>query len=650
MGAVLLPVVGLLIIATLIILFYSKKHVNNNEINIYSKLLILTTIFIIVGLIAFIVAKATNDLTLVGLFQKIYMSILIILNYYSIKYCLLIFDIDIKKAKIINISLNTITVIAIILILLLPLNVIYYDNVLDGSGLSYDVALVYSIFSFLIFVGLTLYLLLTKHTIEKIMPFLILVVLYCFGFLLRSLYHELIFEGFFYSYILLIMYHTIENPDLKTINQLELAKNTAEKANRAKSDFLSSMSHEIRTPLNTIVGLSEIVASYDNIPKEILADITDIKDASDTLLEIVGNILDINKIESENMEIVLSEYNFKEEISELVEVLIQKIDNKPIDFELVFDKDIPDVLIGDKTHVKVIVNNLLSNAIKYTEKGKITLIVKCINKNDISNLTISVEDTGRGIKEENIERLFNKFERLEEDKNTTIEGTGLGLAITKSLVNLMGGTINVNSTLGKGSIFVVNLPQKISKMTDSSSEEKSYNYYKKANVIESNEDVEVLSDDTTQENKIKILIVDDNKMNVKVAYKLLADLPYTIEGCNSGIECLNNIKNGNHYDLILMDIMMPEKSGEDTLKELKSIPNFTTPIIALTADVVVGAKEKYISEGFSDYLGKPFKKEELIEKVNKVLNNKLNNQAPIEWDNVPSTIITEELKSNKNII
>ncbi|MEG1411875.1 MAG: ATP-binding protein, partial [Terrisporobacter sp.] len=331
------------------------------------------------------------------------------------------------------------------------------------------------------------------------------------------------------------------------------------------------MSHEIRTPLNAIVGLSEDIASYkEQVPKEVVEDTNDIQNASQTLLEIVGNILDLNKIESDKMEIIENPYNFVDEITKMCKVTSTRIGDKNIKFKLDIAEDIPYELVGDKIHVKEIVNNLLSNAIKYTDSGEINLNIRCINniRKNISNITISCQDTGRGIKTDYINKLFNRFERLDIEKNTTTEGTGLGLAITKSLVDMMGGKINVNSQFGKGSIFIVEITQKISK------KERPIN--ETSTVITSNIN-------NNYENK-KILIVDDNLLNIKVAKRALSTFKFEIDEATDGLKCLEKVINGNEYDLILMDIMMPNMSGEAALAKLKENPDFKIPVIALTAD------------------------------------------------------------------
>ena len=440
-----------------------------------------------------------------------------------------------------------------------------------------------------------------------------------------------------------IMYFTIENPDVKMLRQMELAKNQAERANNAKSDFLSSMSHEIRTPLNAIVGFSEDIQSHkDEVSPEVVEDADYIMEASKTLLEIVGNILDINKIESNKMEIVEVNYNFKEEVESLSRIDATRIGEKNINFKINLAPDIPYELIGDKGKVKEIINNLLTNAIKYTNEGEIELNVKCINKDNISNLMISVRDTGKGIKAEDIDKLFTKFERLDVEKNSTTEGTGLGLAITKALVEMMGGKINVQSTFGQGSIFVAQIPQKISQMVNPD-QTVQINITPIKQAME--EPAVPVAQPTTQEAPItvqvpkgfdskKILIVDDNKLNIKVARRALQDFDFEIDECYDGQECLNKVVNGNEYDLILMDIMMPNMSGETALAKLKENPNFNIPTIALTADAVAGAQEKYIGEGFADYIAKPFNKEQIKEKLDVIFDE---STKPVEEKPVVST-------------
>jgi CheY-like chemotaxis protein len=331
--------------------------------------------------------------------------------------------------------------------------------------------------------------------------------------------------------------------------------------------------------------------------------------ASQTLLEIVGNILDINKIEANKMELVESKYHFTEEVESMCRVTQTRIGEKNIQFNLDISQDMPYEFIGDKGKVKEVINNLLTNSIKYTESGVINLSIKCINDTNkmVSTLYIVCQDTGIGIKAENINKLFTKFERLDVERNTTTEGTGLGLAITKHLVEMMGGTINVQSQYGEGSIFMIQLNQKISKMHN----------------LDATTIIKTVNNDVIS--KLygkKVLIVDDNKLNIKVARKALKDFNFVIDECYDGNECLELIKQGNEYDLILMDIMMPHMNGEEAFKKLKENPNFNIPTIALTADAVAGSQEKYMKDGFVGYIAKPFTKEQILALLSQVYNKR----------------------------
>ena len=606
--------------------FFVSKRVNNDETKLYGHLLIAMLFESISGIVLFITMQ--SDQQTINIFNGIYLSTMTIWALFFSLYMIRISEPDDKKYSIIKKIFIMLSLITVVCAIILPRNISISDkNEFYATGPA-----ILSVYLFsgicLLIVGYYLIKNIKKITDKRYIP--VFVLLFS-GFILmtiQSILPELFLFTPVESYIIFIMYFTIENPDVKMLRQVELAKDQAERANRVKSDFLSSMSHEIRTPLNAIVGFSEDIQSRkDTADPDIVEDADYIMEASKTLLEIVGNILDINKIESNKMEIVEVPYNFKEEIENLAKIDATRIGEKNINFKVTLAPDIPYELIGDKIHIKEIVNNLLTNAIKYTEQGEIELNVKCINKDKISNLIISVRDTGRGIKAENINKLFTKFERLDVEKNSTTEGTGLGLAITKALVEMMGGKINVQSQFGKGSIFVVQIPQKISQIVNldqtvqiniapikQAIQQQIIEQPKLAPVVEQS----VVASASSNYGNKKILIVDDNKLNIKVARRALQDFNFDIEECYDGQECLDHVVNGNEYDLILMDIMMPNMSGETAIARLKENPNFKIPTIALTADAVAGAEEKYKSEGFIDYIAKPFKKEQIQEKLDKI--------------------------------
>lgn len=434
----------------------------------------------------------------------------------------------------------------------------------------------------------------------------------------------------------------------KTKQSMELRreKMIADTANRAKSDFLANMSHEIRTPINAVLGMNEMILREcrDETIREYAFNA---QSAGQNLLSIINDILDMSKIEAGKMEIVNGRYRLNAVLNDVVNMIQIKAEKKNLAFHVEADETIPDRLFGDEVRIRQIIINLLNNAVKYTNSGDVWLKVdKEIISEEKMILKVSIKDTGIGIKEEDIGKLFRNFERLDQRKNRNIEGTGLGLAITGKMVELMEGRIEVESTYGEGSTFTVYLPQVVRGPEQIGNFEEKHRAYLRS-MKQYNESFVAP--------EASVLVVDDVDMNIAVVKSLLKKTQLKISSCTGGKECLHLIQK-EKFDIILLDHMMPEMDGIETLRRMKQMEDNLckdTPVIALTANAVVGAQEMYLAEGFHAYLSKPIVWERLEEILKTYLPKekiiKGAESAPVSDGTKESTVV-EELTTEQNLV
>ncbi|MCL2636795.1 MAG: transporter substrate-binding domain-containing protein [Oscillospiraceae bacterium] len=412
------------------------------------------------------------------------------------------------------------------------------------------------------------------------------------------------------------------------------AREEAEIANRSKSSFLANMSHEIRTPMNAILGITEILMQNETIPAEFEEGLGKIYNSCDMLLGIINDILDFSKIEAGKLDITPTQYKIASLINDSTHLNMMRIDSKPIEFELRIDENIPSKLIGDELRIKQVLNNLLSNAFKYTEKGKVTLEVTFETSawDNYIMLVLNVIDTGRGMTEEQLNKMFFEYSRFTEDTMQSIEGTGLGLAITQRLVNLMDGKITAESELDAGSSFTVKLPQGIidDELLGKEIAENLSQF--RVNYMEQRKRSRIARNIMPYG---RVLVVDDVETNLYVALGLLRPYKLQIETAMSGYEALDKVKDGNTYDIIFMDHMMPEMDGIETTTKLREL-GYTAPIIALSANAVTGQSKVFLQNGFDDFISKPIDTRQL----DSVLNNLIRDKQPPE--------VLEKLKNQAN--
>lgn len=402
-------------------------------------------------------------------------------------------------------------------------------------------------------------------------------------------------------------------PFVKMQGQLLEEKVSAQSANMAKSDFLANMSHEIRTPINAMLGMNEMIqresreslkgtdddAGQDSM-RRIVGYADDVENAGNNLLAIINDILDFSKIDSGRMDLVEKPYSISEMIRGIGNMVMVRARDKGLDLVIDADPLLPEELCGDETRVRQVLTNLMNNAVKYTDHGSVTMMLGGTTEDDGTyTLEAAIRDTGIGIKQEDIEKLFGRFSRLEMERNSTVEGTGLGLAITQRLLELMHGEITVDSVYGKGSVFTVRIPQKlVAKTADEAATEE----VQKSTATQAFEERESFVAPTA-----RVLAVDDTKTNLTVVTYFLKDTQITVDTATSGAQAVEKSAQ-THYDLILMDQRMPGMSGTEALHKIRTTADGAScdsPVICLTADAVVGARERYLAEGFSDYISKP---------------------------------------------
>ncbi len=606
MQAIILQIVGLLIITTLIVLFYSKPNIESVETKTYAKLIGLNFLFLVVGISTYIVAKLIGNFNLINILQKTYMSILALLNLYSMFYCISIYD---KEEKLSNLKkiLSAITIISILLIIVLPLNVIFEGDLLDGEGLSYDVALWHTILSFTFFLIITLYLLIKKYSLKKISPYIILIILYLIGFLIRSCYKELIFEDFFYAYILFIMYNTIENPDVKTAKELAFQKKLAEESSRKTLSLIEDMSEELKSSVKDLELISNTKIDKNNI-KELNNVLSSFQENSVKLNDKISSILDLAVVKSEPR-IVTYKYETLDMLDKLKQFLeIEKEDK--IKLEMKISNKLPLVLYGDEAGIIKVVLYFFDLVSSILSKKNILLEIDDIKVGNFAKLRFKFITNDKSI-----------LNYVVEDKKTKKLKLKITNSINYEIINNLLDKMNGNITIIKDKDNI-NLILSINQRLIS-----EYDIISKK---EENRNIKIKYHNYSGK---KLLLVDNNNLKLKEMKTLLKPYNIDVTVAQNLEEMGSKLSEDEIFDMIIIDDIIPnfeiDSFAKEIIKDQNGILNYIKKQAKYNIATIIMVtpnnkkiEEQYIKYGFNDYIIKPVNKENIDKILNKYFKAK----------------------------
>lgn len=601
MQAIILQIVGLLIITTLIVLFYSKPNIESVETKTYAKLIGLNFLFLVVGISTYIVAKLIGNFNLINILQKTYMSILALLNLYSMFYCISIYD---KEEKLSNFKkiLSAITIISILLIIALPLNVIFEGDLLDGEGLSYDVALWHTILSFTFFLIITLYLLIKKYSLKKISPYIILIILYLIGFLIRSCYKELIFEGFFYAYILFIMYNTIENPDVKMAKELVFQKKLAEESSRKTLSLIEDMSEELKSSVKDLELISNTKIDKNNI-KELNNVLSSFQENSVKLNDKISSILDLAVVKSEPR-IVTYKYETLDMLDKLKQFLeIEKEDK--IKLEMKISNKLPLVLYGDEAGIIKVVLYFFDLVSSILSKKNILLEIDDIKVGNFAKLRFKFITNDKSI-----------LNYVVEDKKTKKLKLKITNSINYEIINNLLDKTNGNITIIKDKDNI-NLILSVNQRLIS-----EYDIISKK---EENRNIKIKYHNYSGK---KLLLVDNNNLKLKEMKTLLKPYNIDVTVAQNLEEMGSKLSEDEIFDMIIIDDIIPnfeiDSFAKEIIKDQNGILNYIKKQAKYNIATIIMVtpnnkkiEEQYIKYGFNDYIIKPVNKENIDKILNK---------------------------------